>query len=100
MDHCQNAAFISGELNVPIAISRADEELIENNMLQKLYAKTLAGRLVLFFSEKSFYHDKIPEFIPKVYLQDGDTLELSIRRLWGKCKNYRFAGTYKWFNRN
>ena len=67
MDHCQNAAFISGELNVPIAISRADEELIENNMLQKLYAKTLAGRLVLFFSEKSFYHDKIPEFIPKVY---------------------------------
>ena len=75
MDHCQNTAFISGELNVPIAISRADEELIENNMLQKLYAKTLAGRLVLFFTEKSFYHDKIPEFIPKVYLQDGDTLE-------------------------
>ncbi len=74
MDHCQNAAFISKELNVPIAICRADEELIKNNMLQTLYAKTLAGKLVLFFSEKSFYHDKIPAFTPKIYLQDGDTL--------------------------
>lgn len=75
MDHCQNAAFISNELNAPIAICRTDEELIKNNMIQTLYAKTLAGKLVLFFSEKSFYHDKIPVFTPKIYLQDGDTLE-------------------------
>lgn len=75
MDHCQNAAFISRELDVPIAICRADEELIKNNMLQTLYARTLAGKLVLFFSEKSFYHDKIPEFTPEMYLHDGDTLE-------------------------
>ncbi len=75
MDHCQNAALISKELNVPIAICRADEELIQNNMLQTLYAKTLAGKLVLFFSEKSFYHDKLPAFAPEIYLQDGDTLE-------------------------
>ena len=75
MDHCQNAAFISKELNIPIAICRADEELIKNNMLQTLYAKTLAGKLVLFFSQKSFYQDMIPEFTPKIYLQDGDTLE-------------------------
>ena len=75
MDHCQNAAFISKELNIPIAICRADEELIKNNMLQTLYAKTLAGKVVLFFSQKSFYHDMIPEFTPKIYLQDGDTLE-------------------------
>lgn len=75
MDHCQNAAFISKELNIPIAICRADEELIKNNMLQTLYARTLAGKLVLFISKKSFYHDKIPEFTPKIYLQDGDTLE-------------------------
>ena len=75
MDHCQNAAYISKELNIPIAICKADEELIKNNMLQTLYARTLAGKLVLFFSEKSFYHDKIPEFTPKIYLQDGDTLE-------------------------
>mgnify|MGYP002509634229 FL=1 len=75
MDHCQNAAFISSELNVPIAICRTDEELIKDNMIQTLYAKTLAGKLVLFFSEKSFYRDKIPVFTPKIYLQDGDTLE-------------------------
>ena len=33
MDHCQNAAFISKKLDVPIAICKADEELIKNNML-------------------------------------------------------------------
>ena len=70
MDHCQNAAFISGELNVPIAISRADEELIENNMLQKLYAKTLAGRLVLFFSEKSFNKSEEVSQCDQVYNLD------------------------------
>ena len=75
MDHCQNAAFISGELDVPVAICRADEELIKNNMLQPLYAKTIAGKLVLLFSEKSFHCDKIPAFIPKIYLQDGDALD-------------------------
>lgn len=75
MDHSQNAAYISKELNVPIAICKADEELIKNNMLQSLYAKTLAGKLVLLFSEKSFYHDEIPVFTPEIYLQDGDTLD-------------------------
>lgn len=75
MDHCQNAAFLSEKLKVPVAVCQEDEELIQNNMLQPLYAKTLAGKLVLFFSEKSFYHDKIPEFTPERYLQDGDTLD-------------------------
>ena len=75
MDHCQNAAFISEKLNVPIAICRADEELIKDNMLQPLHAKTLSGKAVLFFSVKSFYRDEIPPFAPEVYLQDGDSLE-------------------------
>ena len=75
MDHCQNAAFISEELGVPVAISKADEELIKNNMLQPLFAKTLAGKLVLSLSEKAFHYDKIPLFTPKIYLEDGDTLK-------------------------
>lgn len=74
IDHCQNAAFLSKELGVPIAICKADEELMKNNMLQPLYAKTLAGKLVLLLSEKTFRHNKIPAFTPKVYLADGDTL--------------------------
>lgn len=74
IDHCQNAAYISEELGVPIAICKADEELIKNNMLKSLYAKTLTGKLVLLFSEESFRHDKIPEFTPKIYLKDGDSL--------------------------
>lgn len=75
MDHCQNAAFISEKLNVPIAICKADEELIKDNMLQPLHAKTLLGKAVLFFSVKSFYRDEIQPFAPEVYLQDGDSLE-------------------------
>lgn len=75
MDHSQNAAFISKELGVPIAICKADEDLIKNNMLQPLYAKTLPGKLVLSLSEKAFHRDKIPEFTPTVYLEDGDSLK-------------------------
>lgn len=75
IDHCENAAFISEKLQVPIAVCKADEELIKDNTLQTLRAKTLAGKLVLFFSEKSFRRDKIPPFSPEVFLQDGDSLE-------------------------
>ncbi|MDE5775970.1 MAG: hypothetical protein K2H67_03705, partial [Treponemataceae bacterium] len=50
-------------------------ELIKDNMLQPLHAKTLPGKAVLFFSVESFYRDKIEPFAPEVYLQDGDSLE-------------------------
>lgn len=74
MDHCQNAAFLSKKLDVPIAICRADEELINNNLLQSLHARTLAGKLVLTVSEKSLNYAEIPAFSPSVYLEDGDAL--------------------------
>lgn len=78
MDHCQNAAFLSQQLNVPIAICKLDEELIQDNMLQPLYAKTILGKLILSFSEKAFHQDKIPLFTPEIFLKDGDTLSF-----WG-----------------
>lgn len=74
MDHCQNAAFLSEKLGVPIAICEMDEELIENNMLQPLHAKSLAGKLVKTISERSLHHDSIPKFAPTIYLKDGDSL--------------------------
>lgn len=74
MDHCQNAAFLSQQLNAPIAICKSDEELIKDNMLQPLFAKTLLGKLVLSISESAFHHDRIEAFTPKRFLKDGDSL--------------------------
>ncbi len=74
MDHCQNAAYLSQQLNVPVAICQADAHLIQDNMLQPLYAKTFLGKLVLSLSQKAFLYDTIPPFTPEIFLEDGDSL--------------------------
>ncbi|MBE6021791.1 MAG: MBL fold metallo-hydrolase [Cellulosilyticum sp.] len=74
IDHIQNAAFLLRELNVPIAMCRADSGLIENNMEQMLEAKTILGKIVLAASIKSFREDVIPAFTPTIFLSEGDTL--------------------------
>lgn len=75
IDHVQNAVFLSDRLHVPIAMSRADFELINDNMAQPLKAKSLLGRIVLAASLKSFREEKITPFTPSVYLSEGDTLD-------------------------
>lgn len=74
-DHVQNAAFLSKELSVPIAMHKDDLGLIPDNMTQPLYAHTFLGKIVLSVSIKSFNSDNLPEFNPTVFLQDGDTLD-------------------------
>lgn len=74
MDHCQNAQFLAEQLQVPIAISKADEALIADNMKQELRAGTLSGKLVLAASIQSFRKDVIPSFQPDIYLKEGDSL--------------------------
>lgn len=75
VDHVQNAAFLSRELNCPVAIHRADLGLLEDNMGQALSASTILGRIVLSASIKSFHIDGIPAFTPTVFLDDGDSLD-------------------------
>ena len=75
IDHIQNAAYLSGELNAPIAMNGEDIPLIGNNMRQPLKAESFLGKIVLALSEKSFREDEIPAFEPAVLLKDGDTLE-------------------------
>lgn len=75
MDHCQNAGFLSEQLQVPIAIAREDESLIADNMKQELKADTLLGKVVLAASIQSFHKDVIPSFQPEVFLKEGDSLE-------------------------
>lgn len=74
-DHAQNAAALSKELNAPIAIHRADLELLADNNSQPLGSAGLLGKIVLNASLKSFKSEKIPTFTPTVFLDEGDSLE-------------------------
>ena len=46
LDHVQNAAFLSQQLEVPIAMHRADLELLEDNDRQPMQAHRRLGRLI------------------------------------------------------
>lgn len=74
-DHTQNAAALSTALNAPIAMHRADMELLADNNSQPLMSKGFFGKIVLNGSVKSFKTEKIPPFTPTVLLDEGDTLE-------------------------
>jgi len=73
IDHIQNAAFLSKELNVPIAMHRDDYELTKNNWAEPMFAHSLLGKFIIKLSQKSFETDVIEPFEP-VYLADGDSL--------------------------
>ena len=75
VDHIQNAAALSRELNAPIAMHRADYELIADNMSEPMFAHTLVGKYVLATTVKSLERDMIEPFEPVVFLEDGDTLD-------------------------
>jgi glyoxylase-like metal-dependent hydrolase (beta-lactamase superfamily II) len=75
IDHISNAAFLSKELSVPIAMHKDDYELTKNNMLQKLYAHKFLGKLILAMTIKSFQQEKIELFEPEVLLKNGDSLK-------------------------
>lgn len=74
-DHTQNAAALSKELNAPVAMHRADPELLNDNNSRPLGSKGIFGKIVLNASLKSFASEKIPRFTPTVLLGEGDTLE-------------------------
>ena len=74
LDHCQNAAYLSDALQIPIAMSSKDLNLIPDNRTQSLSAKTFLGKIVLWVSLRSFEKDYLERFEPAIYLKDGDDL--------------------------
>lgn len=74
MDHCQNAAYLARTLNIPIAMSKKDRNLIPDNRKQSLSAKTFPGKIVLSVSLSSFEKDTLETFEPEIYLENGDDL--------------------------
>lgn len=73
-DHTENAAVLSEKLGIPIAMHKADSDLIDDNMAQSLTAGSLFGRIVLKASLKAFSNQKILTFQPKIFLAQGDDL--------------------------
>ena len=74
IDHIQNAAFLSKELNSPIAMHREDYGLIKDNLSEPMSAHNLLGKVILKLSQKSFEVDKAEPFEPGLFLNDGDSL--------------------------
>lgn len=74
MDHCQNTAYLANALHIPIAMSEKDRNLIPDNRVQPLSAKTFLGKMVLSVSLSSFEKDTLEAFEPTVYLKAGDDL--------------------------
>ncbi len=74
VDHVQNAAYLSKELNVPIAMNKADYELTKNNMLEPLFAHSILGKIILSLSMESLKKDIIEPFEPTVFLKEGISL--------------------------
>jgi glyoxylase-like metal-dependent hydrolase (beta-lactamase superfamily II) len=74
VDHVQNAAELSRELSVPIAMSNDDIHLLANNLDEKMHSHRLLGKIILAMSEKSFREDAIDPFEVSVLLKDGDSL--------------------------
>ena len=74
VDHIQNAAYLSKELNAPIAMHKADYELSKNNIPEPLSAHTLLGKIILALSIKSFEKDEIESIEPTIFLSYGDSL--------------------------
>ncbi len=74
LDHTQNAAFLSQRLGVPIAMHRADRELLTDNDRQPLQAHRPLGKLIRNLSRKGFRDTLLPPFQPDLFLEEGDEL--------------------------
>lgn len=73
-DHAENAARISNVLDIPIAMSKMDCNLIASNTKQSLCAENFLGKIVLSVSLKDFSARTMEEFKPDIFLNDGDSL--------------------------
>lgn len=75
IDHCENAAYLSKELGVPIGIHKDDLQLIGNNLIRPMKSKGVLGGIVRYFSEISAKKNKWLDFKTSIFLKDGDNLD-------------------------
>lgn len=70
-DHTGNAAYLSRELNAPIAMSKADFPMIANCYDQPLTAHTGFGKFIQSLTMKEFEAEHTEQFSPKLFVEDG-----------------------------
>lgn len=75
IDHIANASFLSKQLHAPIAIRIEDEVLVRNNLLRPLYADSIWGGIMKFFSIVAMKRAKVTPFTSEITLEDGMSLE-------------------------
>lgn len=73
IDHTANAAFISRELAVPVAMSEKEYRQLKSGSFEPMTARTFSGKLMLGIISRM---NDLPEsFEPSFFLSDGDCLK-------------------------
>lgn len=75
IDHIQNGAWLSRQLGVPIGMNEKDVELIENQFAQPLEGRGIFGKALAAASLRKMRKNRIERFVPRVFLEEGDSLE-------------------------
>lgn len=73
-DHCQNAACMARELDVPIFMHEGDADLMRDNTVQVMQSDTFLGWVLRHKSAREFETEKIESFEVASFLKEGDTL--------------------------
>lgn len=74
-DHCQNAAWLSKELNCPVGIAAADIPLVQAGEKRSVQGSGLWGRVYAAASNQTIRKEAIPPVTPEVILQAGMSLD-------------------------
>lgn len=73
-DHVQNTAYLKERLQVPVAMHKGDYSLLRDNRKDPISHQGLLAMLVAEVAERNLEKNRIPEFTPDLYLDDGDCL--------------------------
>lgn len=90
-DHIGNAAYFSELYGAPIAISKDDELLAEDNLCRHFYSVGAAGKVVAALSKKPM-SQRSELFEVSIYLEDG--MELG-KNFGADCKAIKLDGHTK-----
>ncbi len=74
-DHVQNTAYLRKELGVPVALHKEDLNLIKDNFMEPVRFQGMLGMAIAEVTAKSSETDRIPEFTPEIFINEGDWLK-------------------------
>lgn len=74
VDHIGCTKFLADKLNAPVAMHYDDYKLSKDNTIHKIYADSLAGNILKFFSGLNF-KSQIQPFEPKIFLENNQSLK-------------------------